>query len=447
MIKEIVLSDFASEIIKRLENAGYEAYAVGGCVRNSIMGIEVSDYDITTSALPLETVKVFSDYRIVETGIKHGTVTVIKDENSVEITTYRTDGAYKDYRHPENVIFTPHLREDLSRRDFTVNAVAFSPSDGIVDIFDGVNDIKNGILRCVGAPEKRFEEDALRIMRALRFMAVYGFKANAETAAALHKKKHLLKSVSPERINIELSKMLCGKSEYIYPVLIDYCDLLGEIIPEILPCVGFDQKTHYHNLNVWEHTVAAVCAVEPILSLRLTMLFHDLGKPQCYRFYNSEGHFKGHASISAGICENRLKQLRFSNDIFQRVLFLVKRHDMIMKDDEVIIKKQLNKFGAELFFDLLRVHIADDDAKAPIAKGRIPMYKKAWEVGERIISENDCFSLKKLAVNGNDLLKLGYKGKSVGDALNLLLNAVIEGKCENKSDSLREYLVINKEKV
>ena len=447
MTDKIALSDFSAEVIKRLEDAGYQAYAVGGCVRNSIMGIPVSDYDITTSALPEETERVFSDMKIVETGIKHGTVTVISHGNTAEITTFRTDGEYRDCRHPESVFFTPDLKEDLARRDFTVNALAYSPSNGIVDIFGGGNDILNRTLKCVGDAEKRFEEDALRIMRGLRFMAVYGFKPEEKTALALHNKKHLLKAVSPERINSELCKMLCGKSEYLYPVLMDFSDVLGEVIPEILPCVGFEQKTHYHNLNVWEHTVKAICSIEPVTHLRLAMLFHDFGKPFCYRFYNGEGHFKGHALISTDICEKRMKELRFDNETFKTVLSLVKRHDMIMKDDPVIIKKQLNRYSDGLYFDLLKVHIADDTAKAPTAQGRIVGYRSAAETAKSIIAQKECFLLKELAVNGNDLIKIGYNGKEVGNALNLLLDAVIEGKCENNFDSLTKYLVINKEKV
>lgn len=447
MTKRIVLSEFAAEIIKKLEDAGYEAYAVGGCVRNSIMEIPISDYDITTSSLPEKTKKIFKDYLIAETGIKHGTVTVMHKGNTAEITTFRTDGEYKDCRHPENVSFTPNLKEDLARRDFTVNAIAYSDSKGIVDIFDGEKDIDTNTLRCVGDAEKRFEEDALRIMRGLRFMAVYGFKAEEKTAAALHNKKHLLKVISPERINSELCKMLCGKAEYLYPVLMEYPDVLGEIIPEILPCVGFEQKTHYHNLNVWEHTVKAICSIEPVVHLRLAMLFHDLGKPFCYQFYNGEGHFKGHASISQEICEKRMKELRFDNDTLQNVLALVKRHDMIIKNDDVIIKKQLNKYGENLFFDLIKVHIADDRAKAPIAQGRIAEYEAAVEAAKNIVSEQECFSLKKLAINGNDIIKMGFQGKEVGTALNFLLNAVIENKIENDFNALTEYLVINKEKM
>ncbi len=447
MIKKIVLSEFAEEIIKKLEAAGYEAYAVGGCVRNSIMEIPVSDYDIAASSIPEETKKVFRGYKIAETGIKHGTVTVMHKGNTAEITTFRTDGRYTDYRHPENVSFTPNLKEDLARRDFTVNAIAFSDSKGIVDIFDGVKDINANTLRCVGDAEKRFEEDALRIMRGLRFMSVYGFKAEEKTAAALHNKKHLLKAISPERINSELCKMLCGKADYLYPVLMEYPDVLGEIIPEIMPCVGFEQKTHYHNLNVWEHTVKAICSIEPIVSLRLAMLFHDLGKPFCFQFYNGEGHFKGHASISSKICEKRMKELRFDNNTFQSVLALVKRHNMIIKNDNVILKKQLNKYGETLLFDLIKVHIADDMAKAPIAQGRIEEYRSAAEAAKNIICEQECFSLKKLAINGNDIVKMGFKGKEVGAALDYLLNAVINGKIDNNFNSLTEFLVINKEKM
>lgn len=447
MNEKIILSDFSAEVIQRLEDAGYEAYAVGGCVRNSIMGIPVSDYDITTSALPEETERVFSDLKIIETGIKHGTVTVAEKGNIAEITTFRTDGEYTDRRHPEKVFFTPSLKEDLARRDFTVNAIAYSPSKGFVDIYDGEKDIRDGLLRCVGEAERRFEEDALRIMRGLRFMAVYGFKPEPKTAAALHEKNHLLRAVSPERLNSELCKILCGKSEYLYPVLMEFPDVLSEVIPEILPCVGFEQKTHYHNLNVWEHTVKAICSVESVTRLRLAMLFHDLGKPACYQFYNEEGHFKGHASVSADICEKRMTELRFDNETFKTVLSLVKFHDITMRDDPVIIKKQLSKYGEELFFDLLKVHIADDMAKAPTAQGRISGYRAAEETAKKVIAQKECFSLKDLAVNGNNIIGMGYQGKEVGNALKFLLDSVIEGKCNNDLGSLTEYLVINKEKV
>lgn len=461
MSRDIKLPEYVEEILRRLEEAGFEAYAVGGCVRNPLMGLQVSDYDITTSALPDETKAVFSDMRIIETGIKHGTVTVLSENdptvnsavdfdadlvyNTAEITTYRTDGLYADRRHPESVTFTRSLEEDLARRDFTVNAIAYSDKRGIVDLYGGLRDIENGVLRCVGSAEKRFEEDALRIMRGLRFMAVYGLKPDEETEIALHSKKELLKDISPERINSELCKLLCGKSEYLSEVLTGYYDVFSVFIPEIMDCYGFEQHTHYHCFDVWGHTVAAVCAAEPVVRLRLAMLLHDLGKPACY-FYNGEGHFKGHSVVSGTICERVMSDLRFDNETFKRVLFLVQRHDMIMQNEPAIIKKQLRRFGEEAYFDLLKVHIADDSAKAAEARGRIAGYRQAEETAQKIIREQECFSLRSLAVNGHDIMKLGYIGREVGDILDFLLNSVIEEKCANNSEALILFLNQSKDK-
>lgn len=446
MKAKIELPEYVKFVLERLENAGFEAYAVGGCVRNPLMGIEASDYDVTTSALPEEIKTVFSDMRIIETGIKHGTVTVMSRNDTVEITTYRTDGEYTDRRHPESVEFTHSIEEDLSRRDFTVNAVAYSDKRGIVDLFGGVGDIENKILRCVGKAEKRFEEDALRIMRGLRFMSVYGLTPDEDTAAALHSKKELLRDISAERINSELCKMICGNGEYLAEVMRQYYDVTAVIIPEIKDCCGFQQRTHYHDRDVWEHTIGTVCAVPPVLRLRLTMLFHDLGKPSCYKFYEGEGHFKGHGIISASICQRVMSELKFDSEMSKKVLFLVERHDMEMKNEPSVIKKQLRRFGEEGYFDLLEVHIADDSAKAAEARGRIETYRQAGEAAKKIIRENQCFSLKNLALNGNDIMELGYSGKEVGNALEFLLNSVIEGKCDNDSEKLKEFLRINFER-
>lgn len=437
---EIKLPDFAEKITERLEKNGFEAYGIGGCVRNPLMGLPSSDCDITTSALPEETKRVFKDMKIVETGLKHGTVTVISENCAAEITTFRTDGRYIDHRRPENVGFTLSLEEDLARRDFTVNAVAYSKSGGLVDLYGGIEDINNRVLRCVGEAEKRFEEDALRIMRGLRFMSVYGFSPDGGTKAALHEKKHLLKEISPERISCELSKLLCGKGEYLKGVLEEYWDIFAVIIPEIAECHGFEQRTHYHNRDVWEHTAAAVCGIEPKTHLRLAMLFHDLGKPACYSFYGGEGHFKGHSSVSADICARALGELRYDGETVKKTVFLVERHDMIMTDDEVMIKKHLNRFGEEQYFDLLKVHTADDMAKAPEAAARVRVYESAAETAERILREKECFSLKNLAVNGNDIVKLGYRGAEIGAKLDFLLNAVIEGKCSNSRGDLLKLL-------
>ena len=434
-------------LLDRLEDSGFEAYLVGGCVRNALMGIESHDYDITTSALPRDVERVFSDMRVVETGIEHGTVTVVSDTITAEITTYRTDGAYMDRRHPQSVAFTSTLEEDLSRRDFTVNAIAYSEKRGIVDLFDGIGHLRKGILCCVGEAEKRFDEDALRIMRGLRFMATYGFKPDGKTSAALHEKKELLNEISAERISSELSRLLCGDSDYLLYVLREYWDIFAVLIPEIADCHGFEQHTRYHDRDVWEHTIAALCSIEPVLHLRLAMLIHDLGKPAAYSFYNGAGHFKGHGAISADICRRTMNKLRFDSETSRKTLFLIERHDMVMTDDTVLIKKHLNKFGSELYFDLLKVHIADDTAKSPDAQNRIAMYHSAANIAHRIISEKECYSLKSLAINGNDIMKMGFVGKEIGETLNFLLNAVIEGNCPNEKSFLIDYIEKNRNNI
>lgn len=444
MKTNIDLPKYVKKLIQRLESSGFEAYGVGGCIRNPLMGLPVTDYDITTSALPEEIIRVFPDMKIIETGIKHGTVTVVSEGNSAEITTYRTDGEYTDRRHPENVFFTRSLKEDLARRDFTVNALAYSGSGEIVDLYGGIEDLSKGVLRCVGDPCQRFDEDALRIMRGLRFMSAYGFTPDIETEKALHSKKELLREISVERITSELSKILCGNSEFLYLVLHNYWDIFAVIIPEITVCHGFDQQTHYHNRDVWEHIITAVCSIEPVPYLRLAMLFHDLGKPACYTFYNGEGHFKGHNQVSSKICQDTMTRLHFDGDTIKKTVFLVERHDMPMNNDPVLIKKHLRRFGEDLYFDLIKVHIADDLAKASVALERIPMYNEAKAAAEKIISEKECFSRKDLGLNGNDMIKEGFSGEEIGEKLDFLLNAVIEGKCENTAEALLKYLRENK---
>ena len=444
MIEAIEFPEHVLKLLERLEDSGFEAYLVGGCVRNALMGIDTHDYDITTSALPEEIKKVFSDMRIVETGIKHGTVTVISEKVTAEITTYRTDGLYTDHRHPQEVTFSSNLEEDLSRRDFTVNAIAYSEKRGIVDMFNGIAHLKEGTLCCVGEAGKRFDEDALRIMRGLRFMSEYGFRPDDKTSAALHEKKELLNEISAERINSELCRLLCGNSDFLIQVLREYWDVFAVIIPEIADCQGFEQRTHYHDRDVWEHTIAAVCSIEPVVHLRLTMLLHDLGKPAAYSFYDGAGHFKGHGEISADICRRTMNKLRFDSETSRKSLFLIERHDMVMTDDPILIKKHLNKFGSELYFDLIKVHIADDMAKSPDAQGRIAVYRSAAETAKKILSQKECYSLKNLEINGHDIMKLGFVGKDVGLALELLLNAVIEGKCPNQKKSLSDFLEKNR---
>ena len=436
-----MLPENIESMVTRLNEAGYEAYAVGGCVRDRLLGLEPHDYDICTSALPEQTSTVFAGQKVVEIGFKHGTVTVISKGEPVEITTFRTDGEYKDGRHPQSVFFTTDLSEDLSRRDFTVNAMAYSRKTGVVDLFGGREDLQKKVIRCVGEPQKRFEEDALRILRCLRFCSTYGFKCEEKTADAVHHCKKLLKKVSAERIFAELKRLLCGNCGYI---LREFYDVFAEIIPEISDAYGFLQYSRYHDRDVWEHIVSSVESISPVFHLRFTMLLHDLGKPSCCKMEDGVGHFKGHAVVSTSIARRVVEELRCDSLNAEKICFLVEKHDLPMTDEPKLIKRQLNKFGEENFFDLLKVHIADDMAKAAHCRERIKVYNNACEIAKKIIAENDCFSLKKLAVNGNDMISAGYRGNEIGKALQTLLEAVIDGNCENNRESLLKYLECNR---
>lgn len=425
-------------IIDRLNECGYEAYAVGGCVRNFMLGIEPKDYDVTTSAKPEQTKEALAGFRIIETGIKYGTVTVISDGMPIEVTTYRVDGEYTDNRRPENVTFTTKLAEDLKRRDFTVNAMAYNSRTGIVDIFGGRADLEARILRAIGDPDERFNEDGLRIMRALRFASCYGFKIEEKTAASIHRNRHLLENIAGERIAAELNRFICGECE---SVLRQYYDVISVFLPELAQCYKFDQHTKYHDRDVLEHIIATTAAIEPEVHLRLTMLLHDIGKPLYFTMgADGVGHFKGHPKGSSAIAERFLDRLKYSNEITYKVMKLVETHDIPIEDREALIKRYLNRYGEDMFFDIIKVHIADDMGKSPMFRERIKTYHSAEETARRIIEERQCFSLKQLAVNGNDIKSLGYRGAEIGECLDHLLELVIENKCENKKDALLKAL-------
>ena len=428
------LPEGVEAIIERLYECGYEAYAVGGCVRNFMLGTEPKDYDVTTSARPEEIKQALEGFRIIDTGIKYGTVTVISRGMPIEVTTYRVDGDYSDNRRPENVTFTTKLAEDLKRRDFTVNAMAYSSRTGIIDIFGGRADLQNGIIRAIGNPDERFREDGLRILRALRFASCYGLKIEPSTADSIHRNRKLLENISGERIAAELNRLLCGECGNI---LREYYDVISVFLPEFAACRGFEQHTKYHDRDVLEHIIGTVTAIEPKLHLRLTMLLHDIGKPLYFTMSeDGVGHFKGHAKGSTAIAESFFKRLRYSNAVAERVSKLVQTHDILIADDEHLIKRYLNKYGEEMFFDMIKVHIADDMAKAPECRERIKTYRAAAETARKILAQKECFSLKQLAVNGNDIRALGYEGAEIGDKLGILLGLVIDGKCVNERDAL-----------
>lgn len=430
------LPNSVTTALSHLEERGFDAYLVGGCVRDSLLGKQPDDWDITTNAWPEMVRSAFSNYPVIDTGIQHGTVTVLIGHLPVEITTYRIDGAYSDHRHPDLVQFTPSLRQDLARRDFTVNALAWSPSSGLIDYFGGKTDLEQGVLRCVGEPEKRFEEDALRILRAVRFASVLGFSIEAHTAAAIHAQKESLREISPERIQKELVKLLCGRD--VENIILNYYDVLSTFIPPIQKMAGFEQHNPHHIYSVLEHTARAVSSCRPEPALRLAMLFHDMGKPERFSLdQRGIGHFYGHAGLSAQYAKQLLEKLRFDRATIELVTALVKWHDSVIPLEKKAVKRWLNRLGKEKLELLLQVMTADTLALAPEYHARATEIEQTGFMIRKILDEQECFSLKDLAINGQDLIGIGIpEGKQVGDILQLLLTGVIEEKLPNEREAL-----------
>lgn len=427
------ISQGAKKALELLHTAGYEAYLVGGCVRDLIMKIPAHDYDITTSATPEEMKKAFIGYTTIETGIKHGTITFLYNKEPIEITTYRIEGEYKDNRHPESVEFTTKLENDLSRRDFTMNALVYNEKEGIIDLFGGQKDIASKTIRAIGVAENRFKEDALRILRAMRFSSQLGFEIEEETKKAMVKCAPLLHNISAERISQELNKLLVGKN--VKKVIIDCYEILGEILPEIKKMHGFNQYNKYHIYTVLEHTATALENIDPVAHLRLTMLLHDTGKVYTFtRDENGTGHFYGHNKVSAEIARDFLNKYKYDNLTKERVVELVKIHDTPIEMDRIFIKKRLNRLGKDAFFDLLKVKRADNLAQNP-EYFWLDKLDKMENIAREIV-EQDTFTLSSLELSGNDLIALGINGKKIGEVLNLLLNEVIEEKIKNQKEAL-----------
>ena len=423
------------EILKTLEAAGYGAWCVGGCVRDALLDRMPGDWDVTTSARPEETMALFAG-RAVPTGLRHGTVTVKTEQGGVEITTLRRDGAYRDHRRPETVTFTDSLEEDLRRRDFTINAMAADLQGTLYDPLGGRADLTEKVLRCVGEPERRFEEDALRILRTLRFAAVLGFSVEPRTDAALRVKAPLLRCIAPERILTETDKLLCGS--YVLPVLLNWPDVLAMFLPEIAPCVGFDQHNRHHIYDVWGHSAHAVAAVPAEVVLRWTMLLHDIGKPACFtRDEQGVGHFYGHPAISADLAADICRRLRMDNRTAERIVTLVRWHDRDIARTEKAIARAVSQLGEETFRQLLVVKRADNAAQSPEDRCRLADIQQAEDLLNTLLAKRQCFSLKDLTVKGGDLMALGLRGREVGDALQYLLNAVLDGTPNDKETLLK----------
>lgn len=421
-------------VLQTLERAGHEAYIVGGCVRDILMGKPPHDWDVTTSALPEETMALF-DHFAIPTGLRHGTVTVRSGETACEVTTFRTDGDYPDHRHPAAVTFTRSLREDLQRRDLTVNAMAMDVHGTLHDPFGGQADIRRRVLRCVGEPERRFQEDALRILRTLRFSATLGFAIEADTHRSLRERRDDLRYVAAERVREELTKLLCGAE--VLRVLLEDPQVLGVVLPEILPCVGFDQHNRHHCYDVWGHTAHAVAAAPPDPVLRWAMLLHDLGKPSCFTLdEQGVGHFHGHHRPSAEMAETVCRRLRFDRAAAQQICMLVRYHDRPIPLTERAIRRAMNQLGVEGLRQLCAVKRADNLAQHPDYRGRQREINEGEAIMDELLRKDACFSLKQLAVNGRDMAALGLEGPAIGQMLQTLLEAVMDGAADNDRDAL-----------
>lgn len=429
------------EAIFRLDRAGFETWLVGG-VRDLMLRLPVHDWDLTTAATPEQIKKVFSDCRQVCTGEKFGTVSVHLGSAILDITTFRKEGGYSDHRHPGEIRFTPHLFEDLKRRDFTVNAIVYHPEKGFRDFFCGKRDLKKRLIRAIGDADARFEQDAIRILRALRFSATLGFDIEEKTKAALHRQKELLLTLPSERILPEFTRMLCGRN--IRYVLTEFSDVIGVLIPEILPTIGFSQRSPFHQYDVWQHTVHAVAYSQPEPNIRLTLFFHDISKPGCLTVdATGRGHFYSHPKKSASIAKEVMERMKFPTRQKELVTLLVSLHDS-HPNGSADVKKLLAAVGEEHFSTLIRVMEADTLAHSKwTIKKRLQHVHEIEESGNKIIASGECYSLKTLTVNGRDLEEIGFSGPRVGDGLRFALQKVISGEWENQKEKILAELKKN----
>ncbi len=431
--------EYVLALLRRLESCGFEAYAVGGCVRDFLINRTPNDYDIATNALPGQIKEIFAKFETVTIGEQHGTIGVVTEKHLVEITTYRIDGNYLDSRRPSQVSFSRNLTEDLRRRDFTVNAMAMDKDGNIIDFFGGRQDIEKKIIRAVGDPVARLKEDALRIMRCIRFSSQLGFAIEGELSFAVESCKGLLKKISAERIREEFVKLLCGGN--CTETLRAYRSVIEVFIPEIRAMYNFDQHTRYHRFDVWEHTIHAVGIGRNEPLLRTALFFHDIAKPDCFTLdEDGTGHFKGHAPLSAQKAETIMKRLRFSSKDISFVKKLVANHRRSYNTDSEI-KHVMNRIGVENFLQLIDLKRADDSAKGYCDEKRLNQLELAQKRAEEIRDSGECYRLKDMKINGSDVASLGVTGKRIGELLQLLLDKIIDGELENRKDMLINYLV------
>ena len=430
----MTLPEQIARCLQMLESAGYAAYLVGGCVRDDLMGISPQDFDLCTAALPEQTAAVFAGIPQDLTGVRHGTVKLLMEGMEVEITTFRREGSYRDNRHPDWVEFVPDIREDLARRDFTVNAIAYSPSRGYVDPFGGRADLQSGILRCVGEPERRFREDALRILRGMRFAARFGFLPEPATLDAMIGLAPLTDALARERVYQELSGFLLKAD---VPNLLRFAPILAQVIPELSPTLGFLQHSPHHAYDVFTHTAHVTAAVAPVLSLRWAALLHDIGKVPCFsQDENGRGHFKGHAQVSAQMADAVLHRLHAPTQLRETAVWLIDHHMTVLQPEEALLRRSLSRYGRERLELLLCLQEADMKGKGTREHENSQRYPRLREILSQLDAQEGRLTLKSLKINGNDLIALGMSGRQIGDCLNRLLEQVLSGSLENEKSAL-----------
>ena len=420
--------------IQALERSGHTAYAVGGCVRDHLLGLTPHDYDLCTNAKPNQIKEIFSQYPLVLAGEKHGTVGVVTPGGVVEITTFRTEGAYLDNRHPDSVDFVDRVEEDLSRRDFTVNAMAYSPKEGLIDPFGGQDDLKNHILRAVGDPATRFQEDALRILRGVRFAVRFQLIPDPETKVAMVNLAPLMENLARERVFDELCKLLPLVTARD---LLAFAPVITQVIPELQPCIGFDQHNPHHIYDVFTHTAHVTEATPACLPLRWAALLHDISKPATFHLDEKGcGHFYGHAKESARMADSILLRLKAPTALRQQVVLLTEQHMTLIPPEKKAVRRWLSRLGEENFTALLALQEADMGSKSTEVPAEISQFAKLRQLMEQIRAENACLSVKDLAVNGHDLMDLGLSGRQIGQTLQHLLEMVMDERLPNEPSAL-----------
>lgn len=433
------LPENARICIRLLAEAGYPCYAVGGCVRDALLGLTPHDYDLCTAAHPHQIKEIFAAYGQIHAGEKHGTIGIIFPENEIyEITTFRTEGSYRDSRHPDWVEFVSEVEADLARRDFTVNAMAYSPTAGFADPFGGQADLQNRVLRAVGDPRQRFSEDALRILRGVRFSVTYGLTPEAETAAAMTELAPLMDKLARERVFDELCKLIL----HIQPQqMVAFAPILTQVIPELIPCIGFDQHNPHHIYDVYTHIAHVVAAVPPSLPLRWAALLHDIGKPETFsRDEAGCGHFYGHADTSAQMADAILRRLKAPNNLRQQVVLLISHHMTKLPPERKTVRRWLSRLGPETLEQLLQLQEADMGGKGTDRPEKMAQFAAIRTLIQEIQAENACLQIRDLAVSGHDLMALGFVGPAIGKMLNTLLEAVLSEELPNEKAALLEYL-------